>query len=163
MSRVQEDSRLAYSKRVGERVEGTLIQMIDPLRYVPDTEAEHYDARTEALLTPSADLPFVGICVLEAGTKVEIKSTGVVYGKAQRRGRFKLRKPQHEELLATGGVYLFAVCAPNDDRDVIAAKIIPATLVDELEFSWVTNDRGAPDTQLAWSQLFDVTEIEGSR
>jgi len=161
MSRAQEQSRLAASKAAGERVEGDLVQRIEALRYVADSEAQHYDAETTGLLEPSMELPFVGICVLESGTEVEIKSTGVVYSERQRSGRFKLRKPQHELLLDRGGVYLFAVCTPNDPRDVIAAKVIPATLVDELEFSWIENDRGAPYAQFAWPAVFQRKEIEG--
>ncbi|AFK20216.1 hypothetical protein E6P09_14090 [Haloferax mediterranei ATCC 33500] len=62
---------------------------------------------------------FVGICLLKPGTVVEIESAMVVYGEAQRRGRFLLRRSQHEHLLEEGGVYLFAVCAPTPARDMI--------------------------------------------
>ncbi|RYJ15491.1 hypothetical protein ELS19_15585, partial [Halogeometricum borinquense] len=70
-------------------------QLVDGLRYVPDSEAEHYDAEVVELLSPSADLPFVGICLLEVGVAVEIKSAMDVYGQAQRRGRFLIRQSKH--------------------------------------------------------------------
>lgn len=160
MSRADERSRLAVSKRYGERVEADLVQRIDPLRYVPDEEATHYDAVTTGLLQPSVELPFVGLCLLEAGTQVEIKSAGVVYSERQRRGRFKIRRTQHESLLEAGGVYLFAVCAPNDDREVLAAKVAPATTVDGLEYSWVETEDRSPYAQFAWNRIFDEGEIE---
>ncbi|WP_241431996.1 hypothetical protein [Haloferax mucosum] len=126
---------LAPSRKAGDTVESTLLQDHTELRHVSDHEHEHHDALTTELLTSSRELPFVGICLLEPGTVVEIKSAMVVYGEAQRRGRFLLRRSQHDHLLEAGGVYLFAVCAPTPSRGIIAAKIVPASLVDEFDFS----------------------------
>ncbi|WP_049890516.1 hypothetical protein [Halogeometricum borinquense] len=151
---------LAPSKRGGNAAESAVHQLVDGLRYVPDSEAEHYDAEVVELLSPSADLPFVGICLLEVGVAVEIKSAMAVYGQAQRRGRFLIRQSQHEHLLDVGGVYLFAVCEPTPARDVISMKVVPASLVDELEFSWVGRDTRAPYAQFAWSRIFVPEEVE---
>lgn len=152
---------LARSKRGGESAESAVLQLRSELRYVTDSEAEHYDAETATLLTPSESLPFAGICLVERGTVVEIKSAMVVYGEAQRRGRFLIRQSQHEALLDEAGVYLFAVCEPTPTRSVIAMKIVPATLVDEFGFSWVSRPTRSDYAQFAWSRVFAPSEVEG--
>ncbi|ELZ92976.1 hypothetical protein C440_12684 [Haloferax mucosum ATCC BAA-1512] len=152
---------VAASKRAGATVESALLQRHPELRHVPDDVAEHHDAVAVSLLSPSRDLPFVGLCLLETGTVVEIKSAMVVYGERQRRGRFLIREAQHNHLLEKGGVYLFAVCAPTPDRDIIAAKVIPASLVDEFNFSWVSPKTRSNYAQFAWSRVFSPEEVEG--
>lgn len=151
---------LAPSRKAGDTVESTVVQHHPELRHVPDSQHEHHDAVVTELLTPSRELPFVGICLLEVGTIVEIKSAMVVYGEAQRRGRFLLRRSQHEHLLDEGGVYLFAVCAPTPDRDIIVAKVVPATLVDEFQFSWVERATRSDYAQITWTQVFAPKEVE---
>ncbi|QCS42657.1 hypothetical protein [Natrinema versiforme] len=164
MSQPQQ-SQLAASRQAGDRSESVVLEHVDKLRYVPDTEAPHYDALAEGLLEPSSEIPFVGIVVLESGTAVEIKSVSVVYGQRQRRGRFQLRRVQHEALLECGGVYLFAVCAPHD-RELIAAKIVPATQVDHLisvvTEGWRSAGEGRSEeyVQFTWARVFDPGEIE---
>ena len=165
MSRPQQ-TQLAASRQAGDRSESVVLERIPELRYVPDTESPHYDAIAEDLVEPSAELPFVGIVVLESGTPVEIKSVSVVYGQAQRRGRFQPRRTQHEALLESGGVYLFAVCAPHD-RELIGAKVVPATQVDHL-ISVITDgwrsageDRSEEYVQFSWARIFDPAEIGG--
>jgi len=150
------------SKRGGENAESAVIQRHPELEYVGDSEARHYDARVSQLLSPSPTLPFVGMCVLEVGTAVEIKSTMVVYGSAQTRGRFYLRRKQHQRLVDEAGVYLFAVCEPRPARPVIAAKVVPATSVGGLVSSWIDGGDRADYAQLAWSRIFDETELRGS-
>jgi len=156
-------SALAKSRQAGDRAETEVLERVPELRYVTDSEAQHYDAVTEAVLAPRQELPFVGLCVLEAGTVVEIKSVAVVYGQNQRRGRFSLRRVQHQSLLDEAGVYLFAVCAPNS-REVIGMKIVPATQVDHLLESvtegWRTAGDGREDySQLAWTRIFKPDEL----
>ncbi|WP_049967634.1 hypothetical protein [Haloferax prahovense] len=151
---------IAPSKRAGNTVEATLLQRHPEFRYVSDEIAEHHDAVTVSLVSPSRKLPFVGICLLETGTVVEIKSAMVVYGEDQRRGRFLIRQSQHDHLLEEAGVYLFAVCAPTPARDIIAAKIVPATLVDEFDFSWIDRDARSSYAQFAWSRVFSPDEVE---
>ncbi|MFD1641450.1 hypothetical protein [Halohasta litorea] len=152
-------SRAASSKRGGENAESAVIQRHPELEYVADTEARHYDARVSELLCPSPMLPFVGLCVLEVGTVVEIKSAMAVYGQSQRRGRFQLRRKQHQRLVDEAGVYLFAVCEPRPERSVIAAKVVPATSVSSLVFSWIDTGDRADYAQLAWSRIFDESEV----
>lgn len=151
----------ATSKRAGEAVEGEVIQRYPELEYVPDADAHHYDARVSRLLCPSDALPFVGMCLLEVGTPVEIKSTMVVYGEAQSRGRFYLRRKQHQRLVDESGVYLFAVCKPQPSRPVIGAKVVPATTVGGLVSSWIEAGDRADYAQLAWSRIFDEAELGG--
>ncbi|WP_423745087.1 hypothetical protein V5735_03415 (plasmid) [Haladaptatus sp. SPP-AMP-3] len=148
------------SKRGGETAASAVLDLVPELVHVPDTEAEHYDARASTLVEPSSKLAFSGICLLEKHVVVEIKSTIVVYGANQSRGRFYLRRGQHEKLLDDAGVYLFAVCEPTPDRTVIAMKVIPATLVDELVSSWIEPDGRATYAQLAWSRIFAREEVQ---
>ncbi|QCJ47258.1 hypothetical protein [Haloprofundus sp. MHR1] len=153
----------AASKRAGENAEAAVIQTVPELESVPDADDVHVDARVAELLSPSTELPFVGMCVLEVGILVEIKSVMAVYGEAQTRGRFYLRRGQHEHLLAEGGVYLFAVCKPRPKRPLIAMKVVPATAVDELVCSWIDGGDGRPNyAQIRWSRVFDVATVEGA-
>ena len=154
-------SRAASSKRAGENAESAVIQRHPELEYVADTDAEHYDARVSELLSPSPTLPFVGLCLLEVGTVVEIKSTMAVYGEAQSRERFYLGRKQHQRLVDEAGVYLFAVCEPRPARPVIAAKIVPATTVGGLVSSWIDGGDRADYAQLTWGRIFDESELGG--
>lgn len=152
------------SRAGGDAAESAVLQLFTELRYVPDTEDRHIDAETVELLEPSDRLQFSEVSVLKPETAVEIKSVMVVVGENQVRGRFYLRQKQHERLSRRGGSYLFAVCEPTPSRDVIAAKIVPATAVDRLISSWIDvqdEDRAEEAyAQLAWSRIFDVEAIE---
>jgi hypothetical protein len=163
MSGALETSTLAASKRAGENAEAAVLDAIDGL--APVAGEEHYDAVTETAVFPSREHPFVGICVLEADLPVEIKSTMAVYGDRQRRGRFKLRRTQHEAIEDANGAYLFVVCEPHPTREPIAMKVVPAGMVGDLVdavASWCDegDDRG-PKAQIAWSRVFEPDEIEG--
>ncbi|WP_171006652.1 hypothetical protein [Halalkalirubrum salinum] len=153
-------SRLPASKRGGFNAESAVIQLVPELDPVSDTDATHYDARVADVLSPSDRLPFYGMCVLEVGTVVEIKSTMAVSGSNQRRGRFHLRRTQHEHLVEQAGVYLFAVCEPTPTRDLIAAKIVPATTIGGLVESWIDTDDRPPFSKIAWSRIFKPSEVE---
>jgi hypothetical protein len=146
----------------GERAEAAVIQRVPELRWIPDDQDEHVDAVVTETFGARRDLPTVGLCLLEAGTDVEIKSCMVRYGEDQRRGRFYLREQQHDELLDRGGVYLFAVTEPTPEREPVALKIVPASTVDSLVPSWHDcRDRAATGyTQLSWSRLFATGEVE---
>ena len=148
------------SREAGENAESAVLQAVPELEYVPDSEALHHDARATTLVTPDETVLFAGICLLEAGTVVEIKTVMAVYGENQKRGRYYLRKGQHEALLDAEGVYLFAVCEPNPDRDVIALKVVPATIVDELVHSWISPDERPDYAQLAWTNVFNPSEVQ---
>lgn len=151
------------SRRAGFRAESTVIQLVDELRPVPDSEHQHHDAITTTLLTPSRQLPFGSIPLLERGTVVEIKSAAVVITEQQRKGRFLIRESQHEHLLSEAGSYLFAVASPDPDRELLAMKIVPASIVDELLGTWIERDSRARYCQLTWSAIFAVDEIRGDQ
>lgn len=152
------------SVRAGSNAEAAVLELVPELRYEPGDDPETPDAVVECLLTPSDELPFVGICLLEVGTHVEIKSVSVVVGEAESRGRFQIRERQHQALLEAAGSYLFAVCEPRPERPIIAAKVVPATIVDELVPGWITVDDDSRSerayAQLAWSRVFAVSEVE---
>lgn len=146
------------TRRAGENAEGAVIQRVDAIEHLPDSEAVHFDAVAEQLLEPSETLPFVGICLVETGTVLEIKSTIVVLGDG-RRGRLLLRREQHRELLEVGGMYVFAVCKPRPARDPLSIKLVPASLVDEEIPGWIDVDGGADYCQLSWSRFFAPEEV----
>lgn len=154
-----EDSRMAFSKRCGENAESLTIQVIPELKWVPDSEAHHYDARTIEAISTSADLPIVGRFELEEDTPVEIKSASVVYGENQRNGRFHLRKQQHELLIEDDGVYLFVVCEPRVERELIAMKIVDAADASEFVSSWIDSDGRPLFSKFAWTRVFDEAEV----
>ncbi|SFR30369.1 hypothetical protein [Halorubrum sodomense] len=148
------------SKRAGENAEAAVLEAVDGLAYVPDTETEHVDARAETLVVPSRSLPFVGICLLEAGSLVEIKSA-IPRLASGRRGRFYLRREQHELLRDAGGSYLFAVCEPRPGRDPVAMKVVPATVADDAITAWRSGGDDRPEcSQVAWSRIFHPSEVE---
>lgn len=153
------DSRKAFSKRAGENAETHLIQEIAELEWEPDREAQHYDARTTAGLAASNELPIVGRVELEAGTPVEIKSASVVYGESQRNGRFHLRKEQHKRLQEDDGVYLFVVCEPRVDRELIAMKIVDAENAAVFVASWINSGGRPPYSKFSWTRVFDESEV----
>jgi len=147
------------SKRAGENAEAAVLEAVDGLAYVPDNESEHIDARAETLVEPSRTLPFVGICLLEAGSPVEIKSAIPRLASGQR-GRFYLRREQHEGLRDDGGSYLFAICEPRPAREPVAMKIVPATIVDDAVASWRSGGADRPAcAQISWSRIFDPSEV----
>ena len=148
------------SKRAGENAEAAVLEAVDGLAYVPDTETEHVDARAETLVVPSRSLPFVGICLLEVGSLVEIKSA-IPRLASGRRGRFYLRREQHELLRDAGGSYLFAVCEPRPGREPVAMKVVPATVVDDAITAWRSGGDDRPEcSQVAWSRIFYPSEVE---
>lgn len=157
-------SDLAAAKRAGENAEHHVISAVPG--FSPASGGEHHDAVARNAVFPSEDLPMVGVCVVEAGSLVEIKSTMVVQTRAQRRGRFKLREGQHEALLEAGAFYVFVVCEPRPKRPMIASKVVPATIVDDLVgpdgvASWRDElDGRGRKAQLAWTNVFDPAEVE---
>lgn len=152
---------LAANKRAGELVETSVGARVPELGLVPDDVVEHYDAIATTLVEPSADLPFAGICLLERGTVVEIKSVMVAYADGQR-GRFYFRPAQHDALVDDAGAYLFAVCEATPDRELLALKVVPATAVDDVlgDDPWLDGGPGRSDyAQLSWGRVFDETEV----
>lgn len=152
-------SRGISPKHGGSRAEDSVLDLVTELRFVPDTEGLHYDAVVDELLCPSKQLPFVGLCLLEVETVVEIKSVMVVIGEGQDPGRFYLRKGQHEDLVSEAGVYLFAVCEPTPQRAVIAMKVVAATSVDDVVSTWIQCDGRATYAQVSWKRVFSESEV----
>ena len=148
------------SRHAGDNAESAVLEAVPQLEYVPDTEAEHYDARATAPIEATDVLQLGELSELEENDRVEIKSAMVVYGQNQARGRFYLRRGQHERILEDGGIYLFAVCEPTPDRDVICLKALCASEVDGLVSSWIQPAGRAEYAQLAWSNVIDPETVE---
>ena len=147
----------AAAKRAGEAAEAAVIQRVPELAPAPE-RSEHVDAVAETAIDPRADLPTVGLPVVERGTPVEIKSCGVVATVNQSRGRFYLRRTQHAHLRDVSGIYLFAVTPPHSG-DPLALKVVPASVVGEALPGWIEPDGRATYAQLAWSRIFDAEEV----
>ncbi len=154
----------AASKVVGESVEALVFEAVDELQEatVPgswDGAAEDfwYDATPEVALFASDSVPMVGICVIEPGQPVEIKSARATIsdGTRTRYGRFNLTRRQHERLLANDGVYLFAVYGDAADQEEIRGLLaVPAVIVeDDLRSTWYGVDGREDYWQLAASRL----------
>ncbi|WP_435359279.1 hypothetical protein [Haloarchaeobius sp. DFWS5] len=154
---------VARNKQAGSNAENACAARYPPLHLVPDEVSEHYDAILTSVLYPRPDLRFVSVCVLEPGTRVEIKSA-VVRLSSGRRGKFYLRPNQHKFLVEANAAYLFAVCEGADtERNIVAAKIVPARTLDYFldERRWLDGGEGRSDyAQIAWSRIFDPTEVE---
>lgn len=146
----------AASKRAGENAEAAVVQRVPELEAVVVRDA-HIDAEAVAAIWPST-IPMVGISVVESGTAVEIKSCSAVVTAAQDRGRFYLRQTQHDYLRDQGGVYLFAVTPPHDDRP-LALKFVPATIVGDAVPSWHDLDGRETYARLTWSRIFDPAAV----
>ena len=154
--------RKAQAKAIGEDVEFLVTRDVDALRLADGTDA-HHDAITDGLLTPSSTLPFGSICLLEAGTPVEIKAcrASTSNGDQNTPGRwfFKGRRDgQHDVLLDAAGAYLLAVYQEDDgDREVVRKLLLPATIVDDLlRDSWYESGRVEGEVaKLAWTTVLD--------
>lgn len=152
-------SALLTSQQFGENAESAVIEVVPEIEWVPDSDAEHWDGEVVDVITPDAQLPTVGLPVVGVGTEVEIKSAAVVVTQSQRSGRFQIRRQQHERLCELGAVYLFAVCEPRRQRDVLALKIVPAVVVDDLDWSWIQCAGRDDYAQFSWSQVFGDSEV----
>jgi hypothetical protein len=139
-----------------------VIQRVDALRYVSDQTAEHYDAVVDGLFAPSADVPFIGIVVLEDSTSVEIKAAQRHLASG-RRGRFFIRERQHGWLLEDAGAYLFAVYDPREHRVLAMTALAATTLDGALPEGWTSVEGDRAETgyrQLSWSRVIDPDRVE---
>lgn len=156
----------AASRAAGDMVEHAVIQFNPALENVTDADARWYDARVDGRLEPSDDLPFEAVSVLEDGAEVEIKGAQIRLNTGQR-GRFYIRRQQHERLLDAGAAYLLAVYDPRTE-EIVAKLVVPASVVDDQlpdDEGWVTLDRdGRTSTveycQRAWSRFFELSSVE---
>jgi hypothetical protein len=158
-------SRAVSPKDSGEQVEATVIQQVDGLEPAPGRDT--FDARTTAVLDPRTTDARFATPLLEPETDVEIKAAQTRLASG-RRGRWYVRKRQHERLLAASGAYLLVVYAPTfPTHDVRAQLVIPASLVDErLPDGWtgVDGDRAEEGyRQLAWSAFIDPDGVQEGR
>lgn len=152
------------SKIAGSSAASAVINRFPELRFVGDSEAEHFDAETVTLLEASDELVLEGRESIEAGRGIEIKSAAVVITTKQTRGRFHVRREQHETILDEDGLYLLAVCEPTPQREPIAMKLLSAADVDERLTAWIDepSDRSVGQfTQPTWTRFFDREEVEG--
>ncbi|MEA1931194.1 MAG: hypothetical protein U9O06_06570 [Euryarchaeota archaeon] len=149
------------SKQLGDRAETEVIAYVDELEYVADQEAEHFDAVPSRARYPSEQVRFAGIAVIEQDRPVEIK-TCIPRLSSGQRGRFYLRRGQHDRLVEAGGCYLFAVTTPHQ-REPIACKVAAARTVTDVIPSWRDAGDGRQQcSQLSLSRIFDPNEIGGS-
>lgn len=152
------DAQRVHQRVAGERVEADVIQLVDGLESIPDSDA-HADAEATKAISPSDQMPFASICVVERDSPVEIKSAMVRATSQNSRGRFYIRQSQQNWLLDNRGVYLFVVADPSPQRRLLARKIVPAAIVDDLRNEWKKPDGRAAYDQLAWSRVFSPAEI----
>jgi hypothetical protein len=154
-----------HPKRAGSSVESAVVNVEPDLEFVGDSEAEWHDARTTAVLTPTRERPFGGVCVVERDTPVEIKGTLPEHenGDGTAPGRWYIKRPTHERLEAENGVYYFVVYEPKPSTPLLARLVVPAATVgDILEGSWYEN-RGRDVARLSWTRLIDRDAIGGGR
>lgn len=133
------------AKEIGEDLEYRIVTGADDLRLVGDREAEWHDAKIDD------DVPL----------DVKACAVRIPDGESTRRGRFYIKEPPHERLVAAGGVYLFAIY--DDDREIIAQKRVPAIAIDDVDTHWMD----APDdrsfdryAQVSWGKLFDPADVD---
>jgi hypothetical protein len=146
-------------KRLGERAEAAVIEAVDALDPVADSDAEHYDAVPSTALFPSESVRMVGIAVAEAGIPIEVKTT-VPRLSTGSRGRFYLRRKQHRRLSEDGGCYLLAVTTPHE-REPLAMVLVAARTLNDVISSWIDGNHRADYAQIAWSRVFSEEEVNG--
>ena len=152
-----------HPKRTGSSVESVVVDGNPELESVPDTVAHWHDARTTDLLVPDDDRPFGGVCLVESETPVEIKGTIPTQSNGERdtAGRWFVKRASHERLLKECGVYCLCVYAPSPSTPILAERIVPASIIDELlAESWYDNGRREV-AKLTWTTLIDREEVDG--
>lgn len=145
------------SKRLGDRAEAAVIEAVDALDPVSDSEAEHYDAVPSTALFPSDSVRMVGIAVAEVGVPVEVKTT-IPRLSTGCRGRFYLRRKQHRLLSEDGGCYLLAVTTPHE-REPFAMVLVAARTLDDVIPSWIDGKHRADYAQISWGRVFSEEEV----
>lgn len=156
---------LAAPKAIGEDVEQLVVDAVDGLCAAVDPD-DWFDAHAETLIGPrtAEGLHWQSICLLEAGTRVEIKSCkrSVSNGERDRAGLWTFQKDQHERLVDDGAVYLLAVYVGENPKQLDEMLVIPASILDEcLVGRWYDVDRHEGEmAQLAWPHLFGELEVD---
>ncbi|QLG62190.1 hypothetical protein [Halorarum salinum] len=161
-------SGCAEANEIGEDLELRITESESALEHVPKTETFRYDARTTTLLEGRPERPLAGVLLLEEGTPVEIKTTRpwVRNGVGRCRGRFYIKQPSHEVLLEAGGAYYLAVyerrqTPSGPEVEIVAAIIVPASIVEELRGSWCETGRAdGPVARLSWTAVLREDDLE---
>lgn len=154
-------SSVPSSKRSGETVEADLIQEIPALEAVAERDGWH-DARAAAVIEPTPALPLASTPLVDAGTPVEIKAAQGRLTSGER-GRWYLRRGQHDKLRAAGGAYALVVYAPRPGHPHLARLLVPASIVDAFVSSWIDPDGRQEYAQIAWSRLIDPVAVSDGR
>ena len=155
-------SQATHPKRLGCSVEAAVIDADDDLEYVPDREAEWFDARTTAPITPEPTRPLGSVCVVPAETPVEIKGCIPEQSNGSRTtpGRWYIKRGSHEQLLQMRGHYYLVVYAPTPDTPILSETIVPAAAVgDLLNGSWYDNGREGQVAKLTWKKVIDTEAV----
>lgn len=159
-------------KDAGELVASNVVGIVPQVDAVPDSTAEWYDAIVVEAIEPSLGLSLIDLDVVDVDVPVEIKAAQLRLASSQR-GRFFVRKRQHERLVDEGGVYLFAPYVPNGALPVRALAIATAEHVDALLAECQDGDTGdgwvdmgarrceVGYRQLTWSNVLDPRIVEG--
>ncbi len=159
---------LAANKALGEDIEGLVIQRVAGLEAAGERDAYHDAVAVSAIgPQPAVGLRLGSICVLEAGTRVEIKAARrrVSAGTEERDGLWLFKRDQHDRLVDRAESYLLAVYAdaPSAGGEIRALLLVPASVIDELlSGRWYTVDRCEGEiAQLPWSTVLDVGGGDG--
>lgn len=157
---------VAQANAIGEDVETLVVDAVAGLDAEDDEDA-HHDAVVADLLAPSllsttVPVTWVGIPLVETGTKVEIKACKrwTSNGTHDIRGRWLCKgreDGQHRALLDAAAVYVLAVYegSPSGEKVLWALVVIPASLLDEhLRGMWTGVDRREGSVaKLGWGSL----------
>jgi len=152
-----------HPKRLGTSVEAAVIDADPDLETVTDREAEWYDARATAPITPEPTRPLGSVCVVPAETPVEIKGClpNVSNGSGTTTGRWYIKRETHEQLLQARGHYYLVVYAPVPHTPIIAETIVPAAVIgDLLDGSWSNSGRQEGEVaKLSWKKVIDTDMV----
>ncbi|WP_136688648.1 hypothetical protein [Halorhabdus amylolytica] len=126
-------------KDQGTTLQEEVIGAVDGLEAVPDDVVEWCDAIAVDAISPSEQLPALGLPVIERGTRIEIKGAQIETsnGTHTTPGRWYVKRAAHERLLARRGVYLLVVYQPlhGVESALLAAASTLDTILDEHWYS----------------------------
>lgn len=98
-----------------------------------------------------------GGLIVAAGTPVEVKTCRLAYD--QRKGRWWIRRDNHERLLQDGGEYVLSVYK-EATGEILRQRLVSAQIIDSLIDQWWAAGNGHHETteefvQLPWSKVFN--------
>lgn len=152
---------------VGIAVERLASDQVEPLALLPD-ESDPVEW-VDAVLRE--DLAVGAAGTVPRGTEVEIKAARfrIADGRSVRRGRFWIRRDQHERLLAERGEYALAVYVLDGREDpedpeplLVALTLLSADSLDRLLDGRAWSDCGSlrgEAARLPWSEVFDPDDL----